>query len=89
MAECHLVAVSMRFERVSAMEFLHLGALLGRDVWNRRVLEDAAVEKLHDVEVGANDLFILAQTEGLGDGDVGVLEGVDDAVFAVDFVCSL
>jgi hypothetical protein len=71
------------------MGFEHLGALLRRDVWNRRVLEDAAVKELHDVKVCTNDFFILAETKGFGDGDVGVLEGVDNAVLAVDFVCSL
>jgi hypothetical protein len=93
MAECHLLAISMRLERVCVcvwtMGLLHLGALFGRDVWNRRVLEDTTVEELHDVKVGADDLFILAETESFWYRDVGVLEGVDNAVLAVYFVCGL
>jgi hypothetical protein len=70
-------------------ECVHLGALFWGHFWDRWVLENAAVEELHDVEVCANNLFILTQTEGFWDWDICVFEGVDDPVFAVNFVCCL
>lgn len=48
-----------------------------------RVLDDAPVQKLHDVEVGADYGLVLAETEGLRHGHVGMLQGVQDAVLAV------
>lgn len=67
-------------------EIVHLRALFGRYVWNGWVLEDAAIEELHDVEVCADDFLILTEAEGLWDRDVGVLERVEDPVLAVDLV---
>jgi hypothetical protein len=59
MAECHLGVVSMGWDGWGRGE-VHLRAVFGRDVGERWVLEDAAVEELHDVEVGAHDAVILA-----------------------------
>lgn len=42
--------------------YLHLRPLLGCDAWDCRVLEDASVKEFHDIEIGANDLLILAET---------------------------
>lgn len=53
------------------------------------VFKDASIEEVHDVEVTADDLFILAEAQRPGYWDVCLLEGVDDSVFAVDLVCSL
>jgi hypothetical protein len=69
--------------------FVHLGSLLWGYVRHRWVLENSAVEELHDVEVGANDLLILTQAIGFGYRDICLFESVDDPVFAVDLVCCL
>lgn len=61
----------------------------GGDVGQGRVFEDAAVEEGHDVEGGAYDAVVFTETEGAWDGHVGLLEGVDDAVFAVDLMGGL
>lgn len=61
-------------------------ALLGAHTGHGKVLKDAAVEKLHDVKWRADDAVVLAERVRLGDGNVGVAEGVDDAVLAVDTV---
>jgi hypothetical protein len=90
MAECHLKdGLVMVLDLVYVGGGLHLGSLFWRYVGNRWVFEDAAVEELHDVEVAANDRFILTQREGLRYGYISVFEGVEDAVFAVDLVCCL
>ena len=68
---------------------VHLRPLLRRHPRDRRVLEYTSIEELHDVEVAAHHALILAECVGLGHGDVGLLEGVDDAVLAVDLVRSL
>ena len=67
----------------------HGGPGGGVDVRNARVFENAAVEELHDVEWGADDVVIFAEAVGAGCGDVGGLEGVEDTVFAVHAVRSL
>lgn len=51
----------------------HLRTLCGLYAGNRRVLDDAAVEKLHDVEGCPDDAVILAETVDSRDADVGVL----------------
>jgi hypothetical protein len=90
MAECHLKTRQLWIvDFVYVGGGLHLRSLLWRYVGNRWVFEDAAVEELHDVEVAANDRFILTQREGLRYGYISVFEGVEDAVFAVDLVCCL
>jgi hypothetical protein len=66
--------------------YAHFGPLLGRYFWDRGVFEDTPVEEFHDVEVAAYNAFILAECVGLGHGDVGLLEGMDDPVFAIDLV---
>jgi len=58
MAECHLETMSMCMGGMGEGN-VHLRSLLWRHVWNHWVLEDAAVEELHDVEVGTNNLVIL------------------------------
>jgi len=67
----------------------HLSSVLRTDVWYARVLYDATVEEVHDVERCANDGVILAETVCLWDRHVGGFESMDDSVFAIDFVCSL
>lgn len=69
--------------------FLHLCSFLWCDVWDRRVLEDAPIEEFHDVEVGADHAFILTETVGFRYWYICVFEGVDDSVFAIDFMSSL
>ena len=68
---------------------VHLRPLLRRHPRDRRVLKYTSIEKLHDVEVAAHHALILAECVGFGHGDIGLLEGVDDAVFAVDLVRGL
>jgi len=41
---------------------LHLCALFRRHIWDGRVLEDTAVEKVHDVKVGSDNGFVLTKT---------------------------
>lgn len=64
----------------------HGGPLLRAHVGQRKILDDAAVQKLHNVERRADDGVVLAEAVGLRDGDVGVFEGMHDAVLALDFV---
>jgi hypothetical protein len=86
MAECHLeVHVSLHY-MVSVTGVVHLCPLFGCDVWNSWIFEDSAVEELHDIEVGANDLLILTQAESFRDWDVCVLERMENSVFAIDLV---
>lgn len=61
-------------------------AVVGEDVGDDGVFEDAPVEELHDVEGGADDRVIFAEAVGSGHGDVGGGEGGDDAVLALDLV---
>lgn len=51
-----------------------------------RVLDDAPVEELHDVEGRADDAVVLAQAVRFGHGHVRLLQRVDDAVLALDLV---
>jgi len=64
----------------------HLSSVLGAHVWNGRVLEDTTVEERHDVESCAYDRVVFAKTEGLGDGHIGVLERMEDAILSVDLM---
>ena len=64
-------------------------ALVGEHVGYYGVLEDAAVEEGHDVKGGANDGLILAQAVGARHGHVGVGQGCQDAVLALDLVGGL
>lgn len=41
---------------------VHLCSFLGCDIRDSGIFEDAAIEEVHDVEVGANDLFVLTET---------------------------
>lgn len=61
-------------------------AVVGQHVGDDGVLEDAAVEELHDVEGRAEHGRVLAQAVGLGHGHVGRGKRVDDAVLALDLV---
>lgn len=51
-----------------------------------RLRDDAAVKELHYVEGGIDDGVVFAEAVDAGDGDVGVFQGAQDAVFALDFV---
>lgn len=44
------------------VQSIHFCSVLWGYVRKDGVFEDAAVEKLHDVEVGADDLFVLTET---------------------------
>lgn len=68
---------------------VHLRPLFRCYTRNRWVFKDTSIEKLHDVEVAAHNAFILAECIGFGNWDIGVLEGVDDAVLTIDLVCCL
>lgn len=74
----------MEFPKSSHRTPPHFLPIRRRDIGDSGILEDASGEEFHDVEGGADDVFILAEADGAGDGDVGVVgEGVDDVVFAV------
>lgn len=49
----------------------------------------STVQELHDVEWCTNDAAVLAETERLGDGDIGASERLDDLIFPVDSVRGL
>lgn len=68
---------------------VHFCSLFGCHAWDRWVFKDASIKELHDVEVAAYNAFILTECVGFRDWDVGVLEGMDDPVFAIDLVSCL
>ena len=68
---------------------VHLRPLFRRHPRDRRVLENTSIEEFHNVEVAPHHAFVLAESVGLGNGYIGLLEGVDDAVFAVNLVRGL
>lgn len=51
-----------------------------------RILEDAPLQELHDVERSPDHGGILTETVRLGHGDIGRAEGLDDAVLTLDLV---
>ena len=63
--------------------------LVGRDLRQGRVPENAAFEVFHDVEHGADNAVVVAQGVGLGDRHIGIGQSADDAKFAVDRVRGL
>ena len=69
--------------------FIHLRSLFSRYSWNRGILEDAPIKEVHDVEVRANDILVLTETQCARNRDIGFLQCVDDSVFAIDLVRSL
>lgn len=86
MAECHLGRLVGEERCLGGCGHVHLRPLLRCHFWNCGVLEDASVKKLHDVKVAAHNAVILTECVGFGDRDIGVLESVDNPVFAVDLV---
>jgi len=88
MAECHLERAQSAFLAQNGGETcqLHLVPVFGTHPRQAGVFNDPPVEKLHDVESGADDRVILTQTVGFGDGYVGVFQGVQDSILAVDLV---
>lgn len=66
---------------------IHFGSILNAHAGQTGVLEDAAVEELHDVEGGADDAVILAQAVGPRHRHVGMArQRGKDAILAVDLV---
>lgn len=61
-------------------------ALFSREAGHGEVLKDTAVEKLHDVKRRTDDTVVLTEAVGLGDGYIGLLKGMQNAVFAFDLV---
>lgn len=64
----------------------HFRAFFGRHAGEVRVCHYAAVEELHDVKRTADNGVIFTEAVDAGHRDVGVLQGIEDAVFALDFV---
>ena len=64
---------AMKFGQGGDCRMPHLSPLLGRDVRKAGVLDDAAVEEVHDVEWGADDGIIFAKTVCLWHRYVGRL----------------
>lgn len=64
----------------------HLGPLFRRYARHARILDDPAIQELHNVERRPYDRVIFAQTERLWYGNGGWAQGGDDAVLALDFV---
>ena len=61
-------------------------ALIGRHSRKLGVAEDTPLEKIHDVEAGADDAGIFAQETDIGDRHVRRLERRHDAVFPLDLM---
>ena len=71
----------------------------GRDLWHARVGEYPPVEKLHDVEWGADDVHILTEDDGLGYWHLPIcggrwvcvvlVQGAEHGVLALDLVRGL
>ena len=74
--------------RVLIQVYLHGMSLPGRYPRNTKVLEYPTVQKLHNIERRANYAIILAETIGLWNRYVCLLQGVYDAVFSLDSVGS-
>lgn len=87
MAECHLMGLVYGLRELeNDYLYVHLRSLFGCYARNCGIFEDAAIEEFHNVEVAAYHTLILAECVGFWNGDVGLLKGVNDAVFAVDFM---
>ena len=43
-------------------KLIHLRPFFSCYAWNRGIFEDTPIEEVHDVEVGANDVLVLAKT---------------------------
>ena len=50
------------------------------------LLEDAAIQEFHDVEIGADDGWVGAEAVRLWDGNICLGERVYYLVFAIDLV---
>jgi len=92
-ASCHLdgkrsVLDAGRGVEVGGVYYLHCCSLFWRHAGDGGVLEDPAVEVLHDVKGRADYAVVLAEDVCFGRRDISLLEGVEDAVFSVDSVCS-
>lgn len=84
-------AEAAEVDAVEAREGLDGGApetrpLGGRDVGDREILEDAAVQELHDVEGRADDGVVLAEAVRPGHGHRRGAERGDHPVLALDLV---
>ena len=60
--------------------------LLGAHPGHGKVLKDAPVEELHDVEGRADDALVLAEAVRLGHGDAGALQRMQHPELALDLV---
>ena len=69
--------------------FSHLVSFLNTDARERRILEYAALQKFHDIESSTNHTYIFAQAVCLRDRHICALQGVDDAILALDLVSCL
>ena len=65
---------------------VHFCPLLGRDAGQPGVFDDAAVEKLHDVEGRADHAVVFAEAVGFWDRHVCLFQSVDDSVLPLDFM---
>lgn len=61
-------------------------SLLRTNLGHGWVGEDPSIQEFHDIEGCPHDAVIFTETIGFRDGDIGLLEGVDDLVFALDFM---
>lgn len=64
----------------------HLLPFLDRHIRERSIDDDPAVQKLHNVKGSANDALVFTETIRFGYGNIGLLQGMNDAVFAIDLV---
>ena len=55
-----------------------------REIRQRRIPEEAAVDEIHDEERRADDCCVVAVAVGARDRDVGVAERRHDAILAID-----
>lgn len=62
----------------------HLSSLMGVYPRHSGVVNEASFKALHDVEGSTDNAVIFAEDVGFRDGDIGLFEGVNDLVLAID-----
>lgn len=67
----------------------HLPSLFSTHALYGRILEESSIEEAHHIKGRANDAVIFAERVRLRYGDIGVLQGGNDFVFAIDAMCGL
>lgn len=64
----------------------HFVSRIRSNARERRVFDYPAVQEFHNIEWGSYHLWILTQAVGLWDGNIGLLQGMDDPILPFDLV---